>query len=41
MLRHVRAPTRPLKLGIHLDIIAALGERIDRRLLRQALRSTR
>ena len=29
---------RPLKLGIHLDIIAALGERIDRRLLRQALR---
>jgi sRNA-binding protein len=29
---------RSLKLGIHLDIIAALGERIDRRLLRQALR---
>ena len=29
---------RPLKLGLHLDIIAALGERIDRRLLRQALR---
>ena len=38
MLRHVRAPARPLKLGLHLDIIAALGERIDRRLLRQALR---